>query len=49
MLGMGKGLENGVFRGFGNRAKNIMYVWTNPPSLPFIMGEQEHAVARLAH
>lgn len=35
VLGMGKGLENGVFRGFGNRAKNIMYVWTTPTSLPY--------------
>lgn len=35
VLGMGKGLENGVFRGFGNRAKNIMFVWTNPTSLPY--------------
>ncbi|MCB0594202.1 MAG: ABC transporter permease, partial [Phaeodactylibacter sp.] len=26
VLGMGKGLENGVFRGFGERAKNVMYV-----------------------
>lgn len=35
VLGMGKGLENGVFRGFGNRAKNVMYVWTERTSLPY--------------
>ena len=26
VLGMGSGLENGVFKDFGARAKNIMYV-----------------------
>lgn len=35
MLGMGSGLENAVFRDFGNRATNVMYVWTQPTSLPY--------------
>ena len=35
VLGMGKGLENGVFRDFGDRAKNIMYVWPERTSQPF--------------
>lgn len=35
VLGMGKGLENGVFRGFGSRAKNVMYVWTERTSKPY--------------
>ncbi|MFN7117862.1 MAG: ABC transporter permease, partial [Saprospiraceae bacterium] len=35
VLGMGKGLENGVFRGFGNRAKNVMYVWPERTSQPY--------------
>lgn len=35
VLGMGKGLENGVFRDFGERAKNIMFVWTEPTTLPY--------------
>lgn len=35
VLGMGKGLENGVFRDFGDQAKNVMYVWTTPTSLPY--------------
>lgn len=35
ILGMGKGLENGVFRDFGERAKNVMYVWTWRTSLPY--------------
>ncbi len=46
VLGMGKGLENGVFRGFGNRAKNIMFVWTTPTSLPY-RGFQPGRVPRL--
>ena len=29
LLGMGKGLENGVYKDFGARAKNIMYVWAS--------------------
>ncbi len=35
VLGMGKGLENGVYRGFDKRAKNIMYVWTQRTSQPY--------------
>jgi len=35
VLGIGKGLENGTFRNFGVRAKNIMYVWTEPTTLPY--------------
>ncbi len=35
VLGMGKGLENGVYRNFGDRAKNVMYVWTTRTSLPY--------------
>lgn len=35
LLGMGRGLENGVYRDFGARAKNIMYVWTSRTSLPY--------------
>lgn len=35
MLGMGSGLENAVFRDFGNRATNVMYVWSEPTSLPY--------------
>lgn len=35
VLGMGKGLENGVFRGFGERAKNVMYVWPSRTSQPY--------------
>ena len=35
VLGMGKGLENGVFRGFGERAKNVMYVWPLRTSQPY--------------
>ena len=35
VLGMGQGLQNGVFRGFGNRAKNIMFVWSTRTSEPY--------------
>lgn len=35
VLGMGKGLENGVFRGFDNRVSNAMYVWPMRTSLPY--------------
>lgn len=35
VLGMGKGLENGAFRGFGERAKNIMYVWPSRTTMPY--------------
>ncbi len=35
VLGMGKGLENGVFRGFDNRVSNAMYVWPMRTSQPY--------------
>ncbi|GAB5554997.1 MAG: ABC transporter permease [Saprospiraceae bacterium] len=35
VVGMGKGLENGVFRDFGNQAKNIMYVQSRRTTLPY--------------
>ena len=35
VVGMGSGLKNGVFRSFGERAKNVMYVWTWRTSLPY--------------
>lgn len=35
ILGMGKGLENGAIRGFGERAKNVMYVWPLPTTKPY--------------
>jgi len=35
LLGMGKGLENGVFRDFGGAAKNVMFVWSNRTTKPF--------------
>ncbi len=35
VLGMGKGLENGVYRGFGERAKNIMFVWPERTTMPY--------------
>ena len=35
ILGMGNGLETGVFRNFGTGAKNIMFVWTYKTSLPY--------------
>lgn len=35
LLGMGKGLENGVYRDFGSRAKNTMFVWTNRTTMPY--------------
>lgn len=46
VLGMGKGLENGVFRGFGERAKNVMYTWTWRTSKPY-KGFQPGRVPRL--
>ncbi|MEN0003139.1 MAG: ABC transporter permease [Bacteroidota bacterium] len=46
VLGMGKGLENGVLRGFGNRAKNVMYTWTWRTSLPY-KGFQPGRIPRL--
>lgn len=35
LLGLGDGLETGVFRNFGAGAKNIMYAWSNKTSLPY--------------
>ena len=35
VLGMGQGLENGVYKGFGQQVKNVMYVWTNRTSQPY--------------
>lgn len=35
ILGMGKGLENGAIKGFGERAKNVMYVWPRPTTKPY--------------
>jgi len=35
VLGMGKGLENGVFRNFDNRVSNAMYVWPSRTSQPY--------------
>ena len=35
LLGMGKGLENGVYKDFGARAKNIMYVWATKTTMPY--------------
>lgn len=35
ILGMGNGLETGVFRNFGSGAKNIMFVWTYKTALPY--------------
>ncbi len=35
VLGMGRGLQNGAFRGFGDRAKNVMYVWSSPATMPY--------------
>lgn len=35
LLGMGKGLENGVMRDFGSAATNVMYVWTQRTTIPY--------------
>lgn len=35
VLGMGQGLENGVFRNFGESAKNVMYVWPERTTQPY--------------
>lgn len=35
LLGMGKGLENGVEKDFGGIAKNIMFVWSWRTTLPY--------------
>ncbi len=46
LLGMGKGLENGVYKDFGSNAKNIMWVWTNRTTLPY-KGFKAGRIARL--
>lgn len=35
VLGMGKGLENGVFKDFDLKAKNVMFAWTWATSKPY--------------
>lgn len=35
LLGMGSGLENGVWKGFGGRVTNMMFVWAQRTSMPF--------------
>ena len=35
LLGMGKGLENGVMRDLGSRATNVMYVWSQTTTKPY--------------
>lgn len=35
VLGMGEGLKNGVFRNFGDRAMNVLYVWPTATTVPF--------------
>jgi len=35
ILGLGKGLETGVFKNFGAGAKNIMYVWAWKTTVPY--------------
>lgn len=35
VLGMGAGLKNGVYRQFGDRAKNVLYVWPSLTTLPY--------------
>lgn len=35
VLGMGAGLENGVFKNFNDRVKNCLYVWTWRTSKPY--------------
>ena len=34
-LGMGSGLQNGAYSSFGERAKNVMYVWPSSTSKPY--------------
>ena len=46
VLGMGKGLENGVFKDFGLKAKNVMFAWTWSTSKPY-KGFQPGRVPRL--
>lgn len=35
MLAMGKGLENSVFKDFGSRARNVLFVWSSVTSKPY--------------
>ena len=35
VLGMGTGLENSVLRDFGDRAKNVMFVWSERTTQPY--------------
>ncbi len=35
VLGMGAGLQNGVFINFGDSAKNVLYVWTERTTVPY--------------
>jgi putative ABC transport system permease protein len=35
MLGSGKGLENGVYDGMGDFAKNSVFIWTQRTSVPY--------------
>ncbi len=46
VVGMGKGLQNGVFRGFGNQAKNVMFTWSSRTTKPY-KGFQPGRVPRL--
>ncbi len=35
VLGMGAGLKNGVYRQFGDRAKNVLFVYPNRTTMPY--------------
>lgn len=35
LMGAGTGFQNGVFQMFGGHARNAMYVWTTPTSMPY--------------
>jgi len=35
LMGAGTGFQNGVLAMFGGHAKNSMYVWTNPTTMPY--------------
>ena len=48
LMGSGKGLENGVFTNFGNRASNCIYVWTQRTSKPY-MGLQPGRYPQLTY
>lgn len=48
LMGSGKGLENGVFSSFGDRASNCIYVWTQRTSKPY-MGLQPGRYPRLTY